>query len=164
MILSSGRTGLMYKELVEDKKIALAAQAVSTYPDGRYPNLFLFFMVPALGHTVAEDEAALNDLLTRFMAKPVDAETLQRVKTKVRAQLIREMTSNSSLARLITLYYGAYGDWRKLFTSIDEINGVTGDDVGRVAHLCFIPISRTLAYTQPPPPTAAPARRPGARK
>jgi predicted Zn-dependent peptidase len=164
MILSSGRTGLLYKELVEDKKIALAAQAVATYPDGRYPNLFLFFLVPAMGHTVAEDEAALNDLLVRFLAKPVDDQTLQRVKTKVRASLIRQMTSNASLATLITHYYGSYGDWRKLFTSIDEINGVTADDVQRVAGLCFAPISRTLAYTQPPAPKAAPARAPGARK
>jgi predicted Zn-dependent peptidase len=163
MILSNGRTGLLYKDMVEDKKIALAAEAVATYPDGRYPNLFLFFLVPALGHTVAEDEAALGGVLTGLTSKPVDAETLQRVKTKVRAQVIRQMTSNASLARLITMYYGAYGDWRKLFTSIDEINGVTADDVERVARQCFVPINRTLAYTQPPP-TAAPARRPGARR
>ncbi len=161
MILSSGRTGLMYKNLVEDKKVALAAEAISTYPDGRYPNLFVFFLVPSLGHTVNEDEAALNDLLTKFVAKPVDAETLQRVKTKVRAQVIRQMADNASLAKLLTAYYGAYGDWRKLFTSIDEINRVTAADVQRVARLCFNPISRTLAYTEPPKP-AAPARAAGA--
>ena len=164
MILSSGRTGLLYKDLVEDKKLALAAEAVATYPDGRYPNLFLFFLVPSLGHTVAEDETALNALLTQFMAKPVDAEALQRVKTKARAELIRRMTSNAGLAGLITLYYGAYGDWRKMFTSIDEVNRVTADDVARVARRCFVPINRSLAYTQPPPPSAAPARRPGARR
>jgi len=165
MLLSSGRTGLLYKDLVEDKKIALAAEAVATYPDGRYPNLFLFFLVPSLGHTVAEDEAALNTLLAQFMAKPVDAESLQRVKTKARAELIRRMTGDAGLAGLITLYYGAFGDWRKLFTSIDEVNRVTADDVGRVARQCFVPVNRTLAYTQPPAPaSAAPVRRPGARR
>jgi predicted Zn-dependent peptidase len=161
MILSSGRTGLLYKDLVDDRKIALDAEAISTWPDGRYPNLFIFFLVPSLGHTVAEDEAALNGVLSKFMSKPVDAETLQRVKTKVRAGVIRQMASNSSLAKLITTYYGAYGDWRKLFTSIDEINGVTAADVQRVAHLCFVPLSRTLAFTEPPKPAAA--RTPGAR-
>jgi predicted Zn-dependent peptidase len=157
MILSSGRTGLLYKNLVEEKKIALAAQADATYPDGRYPNLFIFFLVPSMGHTVAEDEAALNDVLTRFTAKPVDEETLTRVKTKVRAGLIREMTTNASLARLITLNYGAYGDWRKMFTSLDEINAVTAEDVQRVALDCFVANNRTLAYTQPPKPQPQPA-------
>ena len=161
-ILSGGRTGLMYRTLVEDKKIALDAEAISTYPDGRYPNLFVFFLVPALGHTVNENEAALNDLLAKFMAKPVDAETLQRVKTKARAGVIRQMASNNSLAKLITAYYGAYGDWRKLFTSIDEINGVTAADVQRVARLCFNPVSRTIAYTERPRPAAAAVHAPGA--
>jgi predicted Zn-dependent peptidase len=160
MILSSGRTGLMYKDMVDDKKIALDAEAISTYPDGRYPNLFVFFLVPTLGHSVNENQAELNDLLAKFMAKPVDAVTLQRVKTKVRAQVIRQMASNSSLAKLITMYYGAYGDWRKLFTSIDEVNRVTAADVQRVARKCFNPISRTLAYTEAPKPAAA--RAPGA--
>jgi predicted Zn-dependent peptidase len=163
MILSSGRTGLLYKNLVEDQKLAVEAEAVSTYPDGRYPNLFVLFLVPALGHTVAENETALHDLLTRFTAKPVDAETLQRVKTKVRAQVIREMANNASLAKLITMYYGAYGDWRKLFTSIGEVNEVTAADVQRVAGQCFVSINRTLAYTEPPKPAAPSARSRGAR-
>ena len=42
MILSSGRTGLLYKQLVQQKRIALEAEARATFPDGRYPNLFVF--------------------------------------------------------------------------------------------------------------------------
>ena len=158
MILSNGRTGLLYKELVEKQKIALDAEAISTYPDGRYPNLFVFFLVPSLGHTVAEDGTALDSLISAFAAKPVDDETMQRVKTKVRAQVIRQMAANANLAKLITLYYGTYGDWRKLFTSIDDINKVTAADVQRVARMCFVPISRTLSYTEPPKAEPAPAR------
>ena len=164
MILSSGRTGLLYKDMVEGKKIALDAEAISTYPDGRYPNLFVFFLVPSLGHTVAEDQKALDDLLAKFTSKPVDAETLQRVKTKVRAEVIRQMASNASLAKLITMYYGAYGDWRKLFTSIDDVNHVTAADVERVARLTFVPVSRTVAYTEPPKTAPTAVRVPGVRR
>ena len=48
MILSSGRTGLMYKDLVQDKKIALAAQAIGNFPGSRYPSLFTFVLIFAL--------------------------------------------------------------------------------------------------------------------
>src|SRR5215469_667740 len=164
MILSSGRTGLLYKDLVADKKIALEAEAIPTYPDGRYPNLFVFFLVPSLGHTVAENQTALDGLLVNVMSKPVDAQTLQRVKTKVRAGVIREMASNASLAKLITMYYGAYGDWRKLFTEIDEVNHVTAADVQRVARLTFTPISRTVSYTEPPKAAPSAGRTPGVRR
>jgi len=145
-ILSSGRTGLLYKELVRDKQIALAAEADDTFPGGKYPNLFLFFLAPAMGHTTADNEKAFYDLLERFQSQKVDAVTLARVKTKTRADLIRRLDSNSGLASLLTAYYTTYGDWTKLFTSLDDLDKVTSDDVQRVAKQYFTPENRTVAY------------------
>ncbi len=158
MILSSGRTGLLYKQLVQQKRIALEAEAQATFPDGRYPNLFVFFLVPAFGHSVEENQKAVDDLLTRFASQKTDAETLARVKTKVRAGLIRRLGSNAGLASVLTVYYATYGDWRKLFTSLDDLNKVTADDVQRVALKYFDPASRTVAYTVSNAPAARGAR------
>jgi predicted Zn-dependent peptidase len=146
-ILSSGRTGMLYKEMVEEKRISRVAQGLATFPDGRYPNLFVFFLAPSQGHTVDENQKALDDLLARFKATPVDAETLQRAKTQARANVIRLLGSNNGLARLLALSYAGYGDWRKLFTSLDDFNRVTAGDVQRVAQKYFIPANRTIAYT-----------------
>jgi predicted Zn-dependent peptidase len=145
-ILSSGRTGLLYKELVRDKQIALAAEAEDTFPGGKYPNLFLFFLAPAMGHTTADNEKAFYDLLERFESQKVDAATLARVKTKTRADLIRRLASNSGLASLLTANYAVYGDWTKLFTSLDDLDKVTSDDVQRVARQYFTPENRTVTY------------------
>lgn len=150
LILSSGRTGLLYQEMVQQKKIALAAQAVATFPAGRDDNMFVFFLVPALNHTVNENLSALDDLLARFVAKPVDAETLQRAKTQQRATVIRRMDDNAQLAAILTIYYGAYGDWRRTFTEIDDLNRVTAQDVQRVAVQSFKESTRTVAYTRAP--------------
>jgi len=120
-VLSSGRTGLLYKDLVRDKQIALAAEADDTFPGGKYPNLFVFLLAPAAGHTTAENEKEFYEVLERFKAEKVDAVTLARVKTKTRANLIRQLDSNPGLAKLLTTYYAIYGDWRKLFTSLDEL-------------------------------------------
>ncbi len=46
-VLSGGRTGMIYKEMVRDKKIALGAGSQSTFPGGKYPSLFLFFVAPS---------------------------------------------------------------------------------------------------------------------
>jgi predicted Zn-dependent peptidase len=146
-ILSGGRTGLLYQDLVRDKQVALEAEAGDSYPDSRYPNLFLFFLAPALGHSVEENQKALEDLLARFESKPVDAETLARVKTKARADVIRRLASNPGLASLLTSYHAAYGDWRKLFTSLDDLDKVTAEDVQRVARQYFVTPSRTTSYT-----------------
>ncbi|HVN03115.1 MAG TPA: pitrilysin family protein [Bryobacteraceae bacterium] len=149
-ILASGRTGLLYKQLVRDKQIALEADADDTFPGGKYPNLFLFFLAPAQGHTTAENEKALLDLLENFKSQKVDGVTLARVKTKTRASLIRRLDNNPGLASLVTLYYAIYGDWRKLFTSLDDLDKVTAEDVQRVAKEYFVPEKRTVAYLIPP--------------
>jgi predicted Zn-dependent peptidase len=157
LILSNGRTGLMYKDLVQNKKIALAAQAIANLPGSRYPNLFTFVLVPSLGHSVEENEKALEELLVRFEAQPVDAAALTRAKTQARAGVIRRLANNAGLASLLATYAVNYGDWRKLFTSIDDLNKVTAADVQRVALHSFLAASRTIAYTaQPRQGVAAP--------
>ena len=153
-ILSGGRTGLLYEDLVRDRKLALEAETGDSFPDSRYPNLFIFFVAPALGHTVEENQKALDELLARFEAQKVDAQTLERVKTKARAGVIRRLDNNPGLASLLTAYYAAYGDWRKLFTSLDDIDKVTADDVQRVARQYLVTPSRTVAYTVSTPSSA----------
>ena len=149
-LLSSGRTGLLYKDLVRDKKLALAAGADAMFPGGKYDNLFLLYIAPNMGKTLEENEKEMNGVLEQLKSKPVDAQTLERVKTKARAQLIRQLDNNSGLANLLATAYANYGDWRKMFTDLDDIDKVTAQDVRRVASECFIERNRTSAWLVQP--------------
>jgi predicted Zn-dependent peptidase len=149
-ILSGGRTGLLYKEMVRDQKIALQVGVGPTLPGGKYPNLLLVYCLPASGKTLEENERAIYSILDRVKNEKVDEMTLQRVKTKVRAQLIRQLDSSFGLAYQLASNYTSYGDWRKLFTSLDEVEKVTAEDVQRVAKTYLIETSRTVVYTQQP--------------
>jgi predicted Zn-dependent peptidase len=149
-ILSGGRTGIIYKDLVRDKKIALAAGSQSSFPSGKYPSLFLFFVVPASGHTVEENEKAALAIIDRVKKDKIDPESLERVKTKLRATLIRKLDNNSGLASELCSYAVSYGDWRKLFTELEDYNKITVDDVQRVAAKYLTDGTRTVAYTYAP--------------
>src|SRR3984885_14472159 len=78
-ILSGGRTGLIYKELVRDKKIALGAGSQDTFPSGKYPALFLFYVVPSSGHSLEENEKALYSIVEHVKKDKVDDGTIMRV-------------------------------------------------------------------------------------
>jgi predicted Zn-dependent peptidase len=149
-ILSGGRTSIIYKEMVRDKKIALGAASYATYPGGKYPSLFLFFVVPNSGHSVEEMEKSVYEIIDRVKKEKPDAEALQRVKTNLRAALIQKLDSNSGLASELCSYQAGYGDWRKLFTELDEYNHVTAEDVQRVAQKYLLENTRTVVYTYTP--------------
>jgi predicted Zn-dependent peptidase len=150
-ILSSGRTGILYKELVRDKKLALHASSSATFPGGEFTNLFVVFALPNSGHTVEENEKAIYSVLENLKKQKVAPETLQRVKTKIRAGIIRRLDSNSGMATELVDNYVNYGDWRKLFTQLDEVNKVTAEDVQRVAKQYFVEKTRTVGYSAQPP-------------
>ena len=149
-ILSGGRTGLIYKELVRDKKIALGAGSSDTFPAGKYPSLFLFYVLPATGHSLDENEKALYAIIEHVKKDKVDDATIARVRTKLRAALIRKLDSNSGLAQELCTYSVNFGDWKKLFTQLQEYDKVTADDVQRVAKTYLIEKTRTVAYTEAP--------------
>src|SRR5207247_1198971 len=96
------------------------------------------------------NEKEFYSILENFKTEKVDNETLARVKTKARAGLIRQLDNNAGLASQLTTSYVAYGDWRKLFTALDDINKVTADDVQRVARQYFVPEARTVALPVQP--------------
>ncbi|HZU27840.1 MAG TPA: pitrilysin family protein [Bryobacteraceae bacterium] len=159
-VLSGGRTSWMYTDMVRDKRIALAAGAQSPFPGGKYPNLFLFYLVPNSGHTLEENEKECYAIIERLKTEKVDDETLKRIKTRLRASLIRQLDNNAGLAAELTTAYVEYGDWRKLFTQLDDYDKVTADDIQRVARQYFIPDTRTVAEIVPPrqsSPAPAPA-------
>ena len=149
-VLSGGRTGLIYKDLVRDKKIALAAGSQDTFPSGKYPSLFLFYVIPSSGHSVEENEKALYTIIDRVKKDKVDDATILRIRTKLRAGLIRKLDSNSGLAAELCSYSVNFGDWRRLFTELEEYNKVTADDVLRVAKTYLVESARTVAYTYAP--------------
>src|SRR5207248_1744552 len=114
IVLAQGRTGLLYKELITDKHLAQSVQAMATFPVGRYPNIFLFILTPAQGHTPDELQKALDELLNRLKQQKLDGNTLARAKAQARVMTISRLTSNAGLAGMLGAYQANYGDWRKL--------------------------------------------------
>jgi predicted Zn-dependent peptidase len=149
---------------VQEKKIATNVQVGATYPDGRYANVFVFFVTMAQGHTVEEIQKALDEVLFRVKTQRIPAEVLNQAKLDVRGLSYRRLETNTTLAEMLALYTAAYGDWRKLFTLIDDVRRISDDDIIRVAQRYFTPVNRTTVYTTIPGAAAAAAAKTGDAK
>ncbi len=145
-IVGRGRTSRLYQSLVKDKKIAVYAGAGPML--NKYPALFTFMGVPAKGHTNQECEQGIDAETEKLKTEPVAPEELLKAKTRSRADLIRQLDSNSGLAAQLTFYEVVTGDWRNLFRQLDEIEKVTAEDIQRVAQAYFTTKNRTVAVIE----------------
>ncbi|MER3435508.1 MAG: peptidase M16 [Leptolyngbya sp. ERB_1_1] len=148
-ILSDGRTSRLYKSLVEEKRLALAAQGVNGFPGNKFPNLMLFYALTAPGRSIEEVAPALRAEIDRLKTQPVSAQELDRIKTQARAELLRSLDSNMGMAESLLEYEVKTGSWRNLFKQIDAIAKITPADIQRVAKATFMNENRTIGRILP---------------
>ncbi len=156
-IFSNGRTSRLYRSLVRDQQIAVAAEGFSGFPGEKYPGLFAFFAVPGRGHTPDEMREAIHKEIDKLKAADVTDEELAMFKTRARADLLRGLGDNQGLAEQLATYQLRYGDWRELFNQLQRIDKVTKADIRRVAQKTFLASNRTWTSVefQAPQPQAA---------
>ncbi len=154
-LVSEGRTSRLYRSLVRDKKIAVAAAGFSGLPGNKYPGLFSFFAVPVQGHTAMEMGKAIREEIEKLKTQDVSDEELQMVKTREKANLIRGLANNEGLAGQLAENQLRYGDWREIFRNVDKIDKVTKADIRRIANKTFVDSNRTVAVIETKPAAAA---------
>ncbi len=145
-ILSDGRTSRLYREVVEEKQIALQAQALNGFPGmNKYPHLFLIYGVLNQGQSAEAFEEATYAILEDIGEQGVTEDEIERAKTQARAQLVRQLQSNTGLAVLFSYHEAVTGDWSDIFTYLDDIDQVSAGDVQRVVEETFAKSNRTVA-------------------
>ncbi len=166
-VLSQGNGGMLHREFIQEKHLAANVQVAATFPSGPHPNLMIFLLLPAQGRTAEENQRALDDFLGRFKNLTLDAQTLAHAKAQLRAAFLQRCETSSFMAEMLAIHNAQYGDWRKIFTALDDLNKVTPDAVQRAASKYLVATGRTTAYLVapgqsgilPPAPRALPAER-----
>ena len=157
--IMSGKTGRLYKKLVEEKGIAKGSSAggrrmfgggggleVSADQDSRrYAGVFQLSAVGVSGVRAEQLEDAMYEVIGDLQKNPVTAEELQKVKNQLRVQKIRAMDVMSGIG--ILFYLGdnaAKGDWTEANNNPDKCDAVTAADVQRVANAYFASDQRNV--------------------
>lgn len=147
--LSGGRTGRLYRALVETR-LAVNASAFASFPGDKYPHLVTLYLIPAPGVTTDSLEAAAYRVLADVATNGITADELARAQARARSGLVATMESPTGMARALARAHVLRGDWRAAFRELDALAAVTPADVQRVAAETFRPSNRTVAVLRPP--------------
>lgn len=142
--LASGRTSVLYKTLVKEKKTAIQVQALTGFPGDKYPNLFGIFAVPSAGHDNDECEKEILAAVDKVQNELISAEEVKKIQARAKARFINQLDGNQGLAFQLAGYQTQWGDWREMFRELDRINSVTPESIQRVAKKYLTKLNRTV--------------------
>lgn len=147
-MLTNGRVSRLYRTLVEEKSIAENVHSTNGMPGSRYDNLFTIYAAPRHPHSLAELEQSLLCELEKLKKEPVETRELERVKNTMKADFIRSLDSNTTLAGMLSYFETVTGDWRYMIHHTQIIDRISRDDILRVARKYFTDNNRTIATLQ----------------
>jgi zinc protease len=149
-ILSDGDSSRIYRALVYDKQLALAAFGEAKLIE--HPNLFYAVAIAQPGHKPEEVQKALLDEIDRVKTEGVTAEELNRAKRQFARDYIfgRETVQQKALqlAHAIVIH----NDIKTADGEFDLFQNVSQADVQRVARTYFTPEARMLLTVMPTSP------------
>ncbi len=143
-VLSSGRTSILYKRMVEEEQTAQQVVAFNGYPGSKYETLFATLAIPNRNVGVDTLETTILEEIENAKEGNIPKPALDRARTNIRANLIRSLDSNDGLASTLASAESLRGDWRKVFTDIEKLEEVTVDDLQRVAQKYLTKENRTV--------------------
>jgi predicted Zn-dependent peptidase len=140
----NGRTGRLYKALVEQQQLA-TGEPYSSLSAMKYGGSLEVGAELADGVEHRQVEEALLAEIERLQKEPVGERELQKVKNQSLADSYRRLQSNFYLL-LQLLLYDVWDDWSYLNESPARIQAVTAEDLQRVAAAYLKPNTRNVLW------------------
>ena len=146
-ILSDGQSSRIYRSLVYDRGVALAAGGVGNIIE--QPNLFYAFALVQPGHTPEAAEKALVAELERLKTDPVTDHELQRAKNQFARDYIMGRETNQQKALQLAHAAVIHDDVTTADGEFDIFMGIDAKDIQRVANTYFTPNNRLVITILP---------------
>ena len=148
----NGRTGRLYKSMIEGKKIA--SEAAAQQEDRKLQGYFSFEAEVKGDATPEQLEQGWYEELEKLKTTLVDEKELQKVKNQVTANNFRRLQNDFFILVQLGMME-ARGGWEYINTAPARLQAVTAEDIKRVANKYFDIKNRSVAIYKRKPGTGA---------
>jgi zinc protease len=146
-VLSDGQSARIYRKLVYEKQLALAAFGVGNIIED--PNLFFAVAIVRDAQTTEDATNALIAELDRLRKEPISAAELQQAKNQFARDYIFSRESNKDKATTLGHAAVLHDDIKTADGEFDIFMNITAADVQRVAQKYFTPENRLVLTIMP---------------
>jgi predicted Zn-dependent peptidase len=146
-ILSGGPSSRMNKILVDQKQLALAAQAVPFFNEDA--GLFINFAIANMGVKPEVLESAIDSVVNDLKTKPVSEQEFQKVRNQIETQFVSSNATMAGIAESLANYEVYFGDANLINTELARYQKVTREDLLNVAKKYLNKDNRVTLYYVP---------------
>jgi zinc protease len=146
-VLSDGQSSRIYRQLVYEKQVALAAFGGGNIIE--HPNLFFAVAIVQPGKTPEEASNALIAELDKLRKDPITPAELQQAKNQFARDYIFSRESNKDKANQLAHAAVIHNDIKTADGEFDIFMNITQADVQRVAQKYFTPENRLVITIMP---------------
>ena len=145
--LGEGKTSKLYKSLVKDKKIALAAESSYDY-GGRSYGSFSIFAIPQDGVSSQKLQKELDKVLNQAIDE-INPQIIEKTKLKMRSGLVLLRDNPNDAAMIVGAMAAAGMSLEEIENYEANIEAVTADMVKRMAKAWLRPENKVSGVLKP---------------
>lgn len=140
--LSTGRSSVLYKKLVDDKKMALQAGAINLSQEDY--GTYILYGLPQ-GDTELKDIIAEVDAeIVKMQTELISEKDFQKLQNQFENNFVNSNSSVEGIANSLARYNVLYGDTNLINTEIDIFRSITREEIRDVAKKYLNPNQRLL--------------------
>ena len=140
--LSSGKSSVLYKKLVDSKKMALQAGAINLSQEDY--GTYIVYALP-LGETPLSDlTKEIDEEIKKLQTTLISERDYQKLQNKFENDFVNSNSSVEGIANSLARYNVLYGDTNLINTEIDIYRSVTREDIRAVAKKYLNPNQRLV--------------------
>ena len=141
-ILSDGKSSRLYKNIVDDKKMALQIGAINNSQEDY--GMYILYGLPQAPFTSEQILSEVDAEIVKLQSELIPAKELQKLQNKYENQYVNSNASIEGIASNLATFYMLYKDINLINTEIDIYRSITPEEIRTVAKKYLNPNQRLV--------------------
>ncbi len=140
--LSDGRSSVLYKKLVDTKKMALQAGAINLSQEDY--GTYILYGLPLGGNTLEDLVKEIDEEVVKIQTDLISEKAYQKIQNKFENNFVNANSSVEGIANSLARYNVLFGDTNLINTENDIYRSITREEIRAVAKKYLNPNQRLI--------------------